>query len=312
MPRTKVFISYSHKDERSLKRLSVHLQPLVRDSDIAVWHDKQINPGDEWREKIKTAIHSARVVVLLVSADFLASDFIARDELPPLLDAAKNEGVIILPVILSQSQFDMNKRLSQFQAVNDPTRPLNLMSPGNREKVWDKVARSVYFALKESPIPPFDQTVIRQQVLNLSREYEDIRKIMPAGSERTKKMEDVILKIKPLALAARPLLPELVRSSSVGEQLAAIAILQEQPDLKHLEWLLQRTAEDPGSFHGYHAAQAWFQAVRVLGPFDREALQKAIEEVKTSASAETKGAEAFKVLGRAEMYLREIGNQAKQ
>jgi hypothetical protein len=85
MPRTKVFISYSHKDERSLKRLSVHLQPLVRDSDIAVWHDKQINPGDEWREKIKTAIHSARVVVLLVSADFLASDFIARDELPPLL-----------------------------------------------------------------------------------------------------------------------------------------------------------------------------------------------------------------------------------
>ncbi len=168
---------------------------------------------------------SARVVVLLVSADFLASEFIARDELPPLIDAGENEGVIILLVILSKSQFDVTESLSRFQAVNDPSRPLDLMRRGNVEIILDKVARNVAFALKESPTTPFDLIVVRQQVLDLAREYEVIQEIMPAGSQRTNKMEVVITRMKLLALAALPLLPELTSSSSLGKWLAAIAIL---------------------------------------------------------------------------------------
>ena len=312
MPRTKVFISYSRKDARWLERLRVHLRPLVRESDIDVWDDTKIQPGAEWREEIKMAIDSAKVVVLLMSADFLASDFIARDELPPLLDAAKNEGVIILPMILSQCQFDRTESLSRFQAVNDPNRPLNRVSRGNQERVWDKVARSVDFALKQSPTPPFDLTVVRHQVLDLAREYEDIRENMPAGSQRTTMMEIVITRMKLLARAALPLLPELTGSSSLGKWLAAIAILQEQPGLDCLQWLAERTAEDPGSFHGYHAAVALLRAVHVLGRSHREALKKAIEGVKTMAREETRGGDAFKVLGQAEIELREISNEPKQ
>ncbi|HEY6547311.1 MAG TPA: toll/interleukin-1 receptor domain-containing protein, partial [Vicinamibacteria bacterium] len=97
-PRSSVFISYSHKDERWLRRLEVHLRPLVRDALISIWSDREIPPGAQWRDEIRKAISRARVGVLLVSADFLASDFVATDELPPLLKAAESSGTVILPV----------------------------------------------------------------------------------------------------------------------------------------------------------------------------------------------------------------------
>ncbi len=84
MARTNVFISYSHKDKKWLERLQAHLKPLERAGLVDRWDDTRIEAGDEWRKEIRQALDAARVVVLLVSADFMASDFIAKDELPPL------------------------------------------------------------------------------------------------------------------------------------------------------------------------------------------------------------------------------------
>ena len=72
----------------------------------------------------------AKVAVLLVSADFLASDFIVDNELPPLLAAAELKGAVILSVIVSSCRFKQTETLSQFQVVNPPTQPLNLLPRG--------------------------------------------------------------------------------------------------------------------------------------------------------------------------------------
>jgi TIR domain len=122
--RTRVFISYSHHDAEWLQRLQVHPRPLVRASSVDVWADARITPGLRWQEEIRRALDSTKVAVLLISADFLASEFIAGLELPVLLEAAQNDGAIILPVIISPSLFAMDQRLSQFQAVNSPEMPL--------------------------------------------------------------------------------------------------------------------------------------------------------------------------------------------
>lgn len=145
--RKRVFVSYSHADAEWLQRLQKHLKPLQREG-VEVWDDMRLRPGEPWREEIRKALAETRVAILLISADFLASDFIVTDELPPLLKAAEEDGATILPVIISPSRFERMESLSRFQAVNDPQKPLVQMRRANREKVLDDVARAVEDALK--------------------------------------------------------------------------------------------------------------------------------------------------------------------
>src|SRR4051794_35797250 len=141
--RTKVFISYSHADKEWLDRLKRHLKPLVREANLDCWDDTHIQPGDDWRREIRNALDTAQVAVLLISADFFASDFIDENELPPLLDAAKAKGARILPVILSASRFARNPDLARFQAVNSLERPLDGMPPAEQEKVLDRLTHTI-------------------------------------------------------------------------------------------------------------------------------------------------------------------------
>ncbi len=145
--RKRVFISYSHADAEWLERLQKHLRPLEREGAL-IWDDTRLKAGARWRDEIRAALAETKVAILLISADFLASDFITTDELPPLLKAAEEDGATILPVIISPSRFDRIESLSCFQAVNDPQKPLVQMRKGNREKELDRVARAVEDALK--------------------------------------------------------------------------------------------------------------------------------------------------------------------
>jgi WD40 repeat protein len=148
--RTKAFISYSQADDEYRKRLRIHLRQYIRAQNIDVWDDTRIEAGALWRDEIKQAIASAKVAILLVSADFLASDFIANDELPPLLDAAEKDGLVIFSIILSPCAFEDSK-LARYQAINNPSRPLNSMSYSRREATWKELAKLVATTLVTVP-----------------------------------------------------------------------------------------------------------------------------------------------------------------
>jgi len=127
-------------------RSALSLQHNPRELHVDVWDDTRITPGMQWKKEIKKAIAAAKVAILLVSADFLASEFIARDELPPLLEAAKNDGALIFTVILSPCAFKSSS-LAQYQTLNAPSDPLMTMLPGKREATWAKLAEEVAKAL---------------------------------------------------------------------------------------------------------------------------------------------------------------------
>ncbi|HMR03787.1 MAG TPA: toll/interleukin-1 receptor domain-containing protein [Candidatus Competibacter phosphatis] len=142
--RTRIFVSYSHADVGWLERLQVHLKPLERAGSIEWWaYTRDLLAGQVWEDEIEKALNAAAIGVLLVSADFLASDFIANHELPPLLAAAQDKGLTILSLIVSPSQFEHTPELSRFQAVNPPSQPLIGLSKAEQETILVTLANRI-------------------------------------------------------------------------------------------------------------------------------------------------------------------------
>lgn len=138
-----VFISYRRTDKEYLDEIKVHLRPLEKSQRLDVWSDDRIKAGAQWKQDIESALNRAHVAVLLISPDYLASDFIVDDELPILLKKAKDEGVTILPLILRPCRFSRDTHLNIFQAVNSPNTPLASLARWERDTHYDRVAREI-------------------------------------------------------------------------------------------------------------------------------------------------------------------------
>lgn len=120
-----------------------------------------------------------------------------------------------------------------------------------------------------------DLAVARREVMELAREYDKLRRDMPSGDARTRRLEVVASRMRTLALSLFPLLAELSRSDSPGERLAAVTTLQSIPHSAYLTWLAERLA-DERPFIGYHAALGLLNAARTLEETDLPQVRAAV------------------------------------
>jgi TIR domain len=168
-PTTTLFISYSHENERWLERLLVHLKPLHLD---IVWSDKRIKPGDDWIREIKAALARAEVAVLLVSADFVASDFINSVELPSLLQSVERQSCKVFPIIVGSCLFSSIKDLQRFQAINSPGEPLERMKKAQAEEVLTQAASAIEGYLSDrGEHSPDNEARGRRDITKASKEF---------------------------------------------------------------------------------------------------------------------------------------------
>lgn len=130
----KIFISYSHDDNKWFQRLKIHLAGLMRFYDIEEWDDQKLISSDEWEKEISKALQQATIAICLVSASFMASDYINRKELPALFEKAHSEGMKIFPLIVSPCGTFTDSWLHKYQSPNPPEKTLIECDEGEAER----------------------------------------------------------------------------------------------------------------------------------------------------------------------------------
>jgi ubiquinone/menaquinone biosynthesis C-methylase UbiE len=144
--RDQVFISYSRDDKEWLRRLQVFLTPVFRAGRLKFWDDTNIRMGDSWRAEIQAAIDRARIAVLLVSPNFLASEFIATDEFPKILEAARRDGLKIVWMLLSTAPYEVGsvgRVIQEIQCAHPVDRPLDMLDNPERNQIFTKFVRDL-------------------------------------------------------------------------------------------------------------------------------------------------------------------------
>ncbi len=158
--RDQIFISYSHLDELWRQRIVTHLTPWVRKKKFDPWDDKRIPPGAKWYQQIVEALDRSTVAILLVTPSFLQSEFIENEEMARILRSAETRGLKIFWIYVSSCAYRASL-LKDYQAANDTSRPLDLLS--NDGQINAELARICETLASQFPDLPPDPPVLTQQ-----------------------------------------------------------------------------------------------------------------------------------------------------
>jgi len=141
-----LFYSYSHKDEKLRDEMETHLKILQRAHLIDSWHDRKILAGEEWKGQIDVNLERADIILLLISADFIASDYCCDIEMTRALERHEKGEARVIPVIVR----DANWRIAPFaklQALPKDAKAVELW--GNKDSAWRNVSEGIERVVNE-------------------------------------------------------------------------------------------------------------------------------------------------------------------
>jgi len=142
----RVFVSYSHRDERQLNELRTHLSPLERLKLIDTWYDRRIVAGEDFGEKINENLDSADIILLLVSPDFINSNYCYEKEMARALERHGRREARVVPVIVRDVNWKVIPGLSKLTAVPKDGRPVPLWP--RKDTAWRDVSERVQAILE--------------------------------------------------------------------------------------------------------------------------------------------------------------------
>lgn len=135
-----LFLSYSHRDENLRDELAKHLKLLERQGILRPWHDRQIGAGEEWRNTIDEHLQSADIILLLISADFLASDYCYDVEAKAALEKHERGDATVIPVILRPVDW-RSSPFGKLQALPKDAKPVTTYD--NLDVAFEEIASGI-------------------------------------------------------------------------------------------------------------------------------------------------------------------------
>ena len=142
-----VFYSYAHEDEELVKELRKHLSLLKRQGVIREWYDREITAGTDWKGQLDQHLNSSGVILLLVSADFLASDYCYDVEMTRALERHDQGEARVIPVLLRKVDGWQGAPFGKIQSLPTDGKPVT--SWNDRDEAFADVARGIRRAVSE-------------------------------------------------------------------------------------------------------------------------------------------------------------------
>ena len=136
----KVFCSYSHTDEKFRSQLEKHLALLSQQDAIHVWHDRRIDPGADWKKEIDRNLEEADIVLLLVSADFIASQYCTGIEMKRALERQDNGSARVVPIMIRKCDLE-GAPFARLQWLPTGSKPVKNWS--DRDEAWTSVVKGI-------------------------------------------------------------------------------------------------------------------------------------------------------------------------
>ena len=141
-----VFISYSQKDERYRQEMETHLKLLHRKGLIATWHDRLIKPGTEWRNAIDVKLKQAQIILLLISPDFISSDYCWDIEMKQALERHEKKEAVIIPIFIRDAKWK-GTPIAELQGLPNGGKALKQWK--DKDKAWGTVVEGIENAATE-------------------------------------------------------------------------------------------------------------------------------------------------------------------
>jgi TIR domain len=141
----RLFYSYSHKDEGHRDRLETHLSLLRRQRLLEEWHDRRIVPGQNWEEILDSNLETSDIIILLISPDFIASDYCYEKEMGCALKRHDKGEATVIPVIVRPTDWQSSP-FGQLQALPSDVKPITKWT--NRDEAWLDVVKGVRRAIE--------------------------------------------------------------------------------------------------------------------------------------------------------------------
>ncbi len=174
-----VFISYNHQDRDLLPSLLAQLKALEQVGLLDVWVDTRIDAGEKWYPEIEAAMKRAAVAVCLVSEHFLASDFCTKEEVPFLMKRAAEEGLLVIPVLLSDCPWYAHRWVQERQMLPGEGQCVRTHFANNPAAVFARVARRIFDKLND---PAFQPPPSRVRWPALPPDRVDLSRLPETGS----------------------------------------------------------------------------------------------------------------------------------